>query len=94
MWKLKMRRVLCFLALAGVGLCMPVDGNAVEEVKSESWFSMMTWFEKPDTICEDLDWREYSFKLAKELPAAGLFRDLKGTEKWETSGMDVVGDNV
>jgi hypothetical protein len=30
----------------------------------------------------------------KELPVAGLFRDLKGTTAWETSGTDVVGDQV
>jgi hypothetical protein len=30
----------------------------------------------------------------KELPVAGLFRDLKGTTRWETSGTDVVGEQV
>ena len=30
----------------------------------------------------------------RELPVAGLFRDLKGTTKWEASGTDVVNDQV
>eukprot|EP00961_Rhodomonas_salina_P064659 870337-Rhodomonas_salina.1 len=88
-------RVLCFLALASVALCFPLDTDSTELIKSESWFSLMSWGKKDKTtICEDLDWRKVSFKKAMELPAAGLFTDLHGTAKWETSGMDVKDDEV
>jgi hypothetical protein len=33
-------------------------------------------------------------KLLKEIPAAGLFEDLKGTTKWEISGMVVVNKMI
>jgi hypothetical protein len=44
-------------------------------------------------ICTDSDWRKTSLKLVRQLPVAGLFEDLKGTSKWEASGMDVVNGN-
>ncbi len=39
--------------------------------------------------------RKFSLKLVRELPIAGLFRDLKGTTRWEASGTDIVdGDEL
>jgi hypothetical protein len=53
------------------------------------------WSQKLGDICTDEDWRKTSLKLVRELPIAGLFRDLKGTTRWEASGTDIVdGDKL
>lgn len=41
-------------------------------------------------ICEETDWRKASLKLLKEIPFAGVFRDLRGETKFEASGLDYV----
>lgn len=41
-----------------------------------------------------LDWRTSSLKLLKEMPAAGLFEDLKGSSTWEISGLVIVDKMV
>ena len=51
------------------------------------------WSKPDDDICTKEDWRKTSLKLVQEMPVAGLFTDLKGTVKWEASGMDVVNGN-
>lgn len=44
------------------------------------------------SICERTDWRKQSLKLIKEIPFAGLFRDLQGEYKFEASGLVHVND--
>ena len=40
-----------------------------------------------DSLCERTDWRKKSLKLIKEIPFAGVFRDLHGETKFEASGL-------
>lgn len=40
-----------------------------------------------ETLCEKLDWRKHVMKLIKEVPFAGIFRDLQGETKFEASGL-------
>ena len=40
-----------------------------------------------ETICEKTDWRKHVMKLIKEVPFAGIFRDLQGETKFEASGL-------
>ena len=42
---------------------------------------------RKETICEKTDWRKHVMKLIKEVPFAGIFRDLKGETKFEASGL-------
>jgi hypothetical protein len=44
-------------------------------------------------ICEDQDWRKASLKLLREVPFAGLFRDLQGETKFEASGLAHVNNS-
>ena len=39
------------------------------------------------SICDSKLWREQSLKLIKEVPFAGLFKDLHGESKFEASGL-------
>lgn len=45
-----------------------------------------------ETICEKTDWRKHVMKLIKEVPFAGIFRDLHGETKFEASGLVHVND--
>lgn len=45
-----------------------------------------------ETICEKTDWRKHVMKLIKEVPFAGIFRDLVGETKFEASGLVHVND--
>jgi len=49
---------------------------------------------KSGDVCTDEDWRKTSLKLIRKIPLAGLFKDLKGTTKWEASGTDIVNGQV
>lgn len=44
------------------------------------------------SICEETEWRKKSLKLIKEVPFAGIFRDLQGESKFEASGLVHVND--
>ena len=44
------------------------------------------------SICEESEWRKQSLKLIKEVPFAGIFRDLQGESKFEASGLVHVND--
>ena len=45
------------------------------------------------TICEESEWRKQSLKLIKEVPFAGIFRDLHGESKFEASGLVHVNES-
>lgn len=77
------------------------NANAAEDGVVSGWMAgMHKWIRSPwygkgtGDICSDSDWRKASMKMVRELPIAGLFKDLKGTVKWEASGTDIVGDQV
>mmetsp|Transcript_38680 Transcript_38680/g.75582 ORF Transcript_38680/g.75582 Transcript_38680/m.75582 type:complete len:400 (-) Transcript_38680:211-1410(-) len=78
----------------GVGQRFSLDGF-------RQWFSQSTTRfvgggpdKKKVKICEASDWRKASMKLLKEVPATGLFQDLKGTDKWELSGTAIVDEEI
>ena len=79
---------------AGASAAAAVHGTASEWATGiHKW--MAPWSQKASAgdVCSDGDWRKTSLKLIRHLPIAGLFKDLKGTVKWEASGVDVVNGN-
>lgn len=80
---------------AGASAAAAVHGTASEWATGiHKW--MAPWSQKasgPGDVCTDGDWRKTSLKLIRHLPIAGLFKDLKGTVKWEASGVDIVNGN-
>lgn len=45
-----------------------------------------------ESVCHRWDWRKNSLKLLVEMPAAGLFADLKGHDKFEISSITKFND--
>lgn len=91
----------CLAAAAGI----PADISAVSQSEDGKGFlekfSISGWFrreptmeKKEEALCEVEDWRKSSMKLLLEMPATGLFEDLKGTVKWEISGMAMKDSQV
>lgn len=69
------------------------SSNANAEARSHTtpWVRPTTWFDRlmKESICDEPSYRTNLLNYIKEMPFLGLFDDIKGTTKFEASGMTI-----